>query len=185
MPPSGFEWNEEKAQINLKTHGISFTEATTVFDDPNCLIMDDDEHSIGEARFLILGYSIANRLLLVVHCDRDKNIRLTFYDIAGEVFTDDSKTREYAPFVSEADDFIFLFDPTHSDFSALAAALVLALATRCCSSPCSGSSRLDPRADRHRVRGRAATTIYLRLVMAAAILMGLCLTIESALRANR
>ncbi len=76
MPPSGFEWNEEKAQINLKTHGISFTEATTVFDDPNCLIMDDDEHSIGEARFLILGYSIGNRLLLVVHCDRDKNIRL-------------------------------------------------------------------------------------------------------------
>jgi uncharacterized protein len=38
--------------------------------------MDDDEHSLGEARFLILGYSIANRLLLVVHCDRDKNIRL-------------------------------------------------------------------------------------------------------------
>jgi uncharacterized protein len=76
MPPSGFEWNETKAQINLDKHGVSFTEATTVFDDPNCLIMDDDAHSIGEARFLILGYSIASRLLLVIHCDRTKNIRI-------------------------------------------------------------------------------------------------------------
>jgi uncharacterized protein len=72
----GFEWNEEKAQINLSKHGISFTEATTVFEDPNCLLMDDPQHSIDERRFLILGYSTVNRLLLVVHCDRGSNIRL-------------------------------------------------------------------------------------------------------------
>jgi uncharacterized protein len=83
MPPSGFEWNEEKAQLNLRKHGVAFTEAMTVFDDPNCLVMDDKEHSIGEARFLILGFSIAYRLLLVVHCDgeafqgnRNENIRI-------------------------------------------------------------------------------------------------------------
>jgi uncharacterized protein len=76
MPPSGFEWNEEKAQINLGKHGVAFTEATTVFDDPNCLFMDDEDHSIGEARFLILGYSSAQRLLLVIHCDRRQNIRI-------------------------------------------------------------------------------------------------------------
>ncbi len=63
----GFEWDEEKAQANLTKHGISFVEATTVFDDPNCLIMDDPKHSIGESRFLILGYSLVQRLLLVVH----------------------------------------------------------------------------------------------------------------------
>jgi uncharacterized protein len=72
----GFEWNEEKAQINLSKHGISFTEATTVFEDPNCLLMDDPQHSTLERRFLILGYSTVNRLLLVVHCDRGSNIRL-------------------------------------------------------------------------------------------------------------
>jgi uncharacterized protein len=38
--------------------------------------MDDKNHSTGEARFLILGYSIVNRLLLVVHCDRSANIRI-------------------------------------------------------------------------------------------------------------
>jgi hypothetical protein len=37
MPPSGFEWNEEKAQFNLRKHGVAFTEAITVFDDPTTL----------------------------------------------------------------------------------------------------------------------------------------------------
>ena len=73
---SGFEWDEEKAQTNLAKHGISFVEATTVFDDPNCLIMDDPEHSLGESRFLLLGYSVVHRLLLVVHCDRNSTIRI-------------------------------------------------------------------------------------------------------------
>ncbi|MBD2578072.1 BrnT family toxin [Oscillatoria sp. FACHB-1406] len=70
----GFEWNEEKARTNLKKHGVSFTEAATVFDDPYSLIMDDPKHSFGEARFIILGYSAVNRLLLVVHCDRGATI---------------------------------------------------------------------------------------------------------------
>ena len=68
MGSVGFEWNEEKANSNLRKHGVSFAEAATVFDDPLCLIMDDPNHSVGEQRFLILGYSIASRLLLVVHC---------------------------------------------------------------------------------------------------------------------
>lgn len=72
----GFEWNEQKAQVNLSKHGVSFAEATTVFDDPHCLFMDDPNHSIGESRFLILGYSVVDRLLLVVHCDRGNTIRI-------------------------------------------------------------------------------------------------------------
>jgi hypothetical protein len=76
MVPEGFEWDEEKAQTNLTKHGISFAEAITVFDDPNCLIMDDPKHSISESRFLILRYSIVQRLLLVVHCDRGSTIRI-------------------------------------------------------------------------------------------------------------
>lgn len=51
-----------------------------------------------------------------------KNIQLVFYDVMGEVFTDDRLTREYAPYVANAHDLIFLFDPTHPDFSALSAA---------------------------------------------------------------
>jgi hypothetical protein len=59
-----------------------------------------------------------------------RNIKLIFYDIAGEVFMDDSRTREYAPFVAEATDFIFLFDPTHEEFNALSAAQLIDLVHR-------------------------------------------------------
>jgi uncharacterized protein len=76
VTPDGFEWNEEKAKSNLRKHGVSFVEAATVFDDPWYLIMDDPDHSVGEQRFLVLGYSIASRLLLVVYCDRAEAIRI-------------------------------------------------------------------------------------------------------------
>lgn len=51
-----------------------------------------------------------------------RTLHLAFYDIAGEVFMDDSSTHEYAHYLAEASDIIFLFDPTVEDFSALTAA---------------------------------------------------------------
>jgi hypothetical protein len=59
-----------------------------------------------------------------------RSIRLVFYDVAGEVFNDDRLTREYAPYVANAHDLIFLFDPTHPDFSALSAAELVDLVYR-------------------------------------------------------
>lgn len=60
----------------LKKHGVSFEEAATVFDDSQCLILDDPAHSIGEFRFLVLGYSIAQKPLVVAHTDRNQVIRI-------------------------------------------------------------------------------------------------------------
>ena len=40
-----FEWDEEKAALNLKKHKVSFEEAKTVFYDPNALLISDPEHS--------------------------------------------------------------------------------------------------------------------------------------------
>lgn len=51
-----------------------------------------------------------------------RTLRLAFYDIAGEAFYDDASTLQYAGYLADADDLIFLFDPTRPDFSALAAA---------------------------------------------------------------
>ena len=46
-----FEWDDEKAKINLKRHpGVSFEEAETVFDDPYARVMDDPDHSLDEER---------------------------------------------------------------------------------------------------------------------------------------
>jgi hypothetical protein len=69
-----FEWDPEKAAINLKRHDVSFDEATTVFDDPLACIFDDEDHSLGELRELILGHSILNRLLLVCFTERAKDL---------------------------------------------------------------------------------------------------------------
>jgi hypothetical protein len=61
---------------------------------------------------------------------RQRDIQLTFFDIAGEVFAGDQTAAQYAPFLADADDIIFLFDPTHEDFSALGAARLVDLVSR-------------------------------------------------------
>lgn len=52
-----FEWDEKKNKTNIKKHGISFPEASTVFLDENAVMFDDDVHSKTEERFLLLGMS--------------------------------------------------------------------------------------------------------------------------------
>jgi uncharacterized DUF497 family protein len=72
----GFEWDPAKAATNLKKHGVSFEEASTVFDDPLSITIDDDEHSDEEQRFVTMGQSDAGRLVVVCHCDRKQRIRI-------------------------------------------------------------------------------------------------------------
>lgn len=69
-----FEWDENKNQINQRKHGVSFTEAKTVFYDENALLEYDELHSADEDRFRILGHSDKGNLLLVVHCIREETI---------------------------------------------------------------------------------------------------------------
>jgi uncharacterized DUF497 family protein len=69
-----FTWSPRKAHENLRKHGVSFEEATTVFADPLARIFDDPDHSLGERREIIVGRSTYPRLLLV-----------SFTDLAEEV----------------------------------------------------------------------------------------------------
>jgi uncharacterized DUF497 family protein len=62
-----FEWDDEKALENLKNHGISFSEASTVFADPLSRTIPDPLHSEIEERFVILGESGLQHSLIVVH----------------------------------------------------------------------------------------------------------------------
>ena len=71
-----FEWDSEKARLNLAKHAVSFPEASTVFGDPFSVTIPDPDHSIGEVRFLTIGMSHRQRLLVVAHTDRDDVIRL-------------------------------------------------------------------------------------------------------------
>ena len=65
-----FEWDEMKNALNKNKHGISFEEAASVFADPDALIIPDPDHSIEEDRFLILGFSLKLKLMVVCHCYR-------------------------------------------------------------------------------------------------------------------
>ncbi len=73
-----FQWDENKAKINLAKHKISFEEAKTVFYDDNARLIYDPDHSEDEDRFILLGLSYTLKVLTVVHCYKDdkNNIRI-------------------------------------------------------------------------------------------------------------
>ena len=66
-----FEWDELKNKSNRKKHGIWFEEAKQVFDDPRALRFFDTDHSDKEDRYILLGESEPNRVLIVIFCEVD------------------------------------------------------------------------------------------------------------------
>ena len=68
-----FEWDTNKAKENLEIHGVSFDEAYTAFRDALSLTIYDPLHSEEEDRFVLLGKSHKDRLMVVVHTVRGDN----------------------------------------------------------------------------------------------------------------
>ena len=81
--PLSFEWDANKARSNLAKHGISFEEAATAFADPLSLTIADPAHSQTEERFILLGSSQRQELLVVIHTERGDNIRIISARRAG------------------------------------------------------------------------------------------------------
>ena len=71
-----FEWDPEKAELNLAKHGVTFEEASTAFGNPLSITISDPDHSNEEDRFILLGQTYSGRFVVVVHTDRDETIRL-------------------------------------------------------------------------------------------------------------
>ncbi|TYT73775.1 BrnT family toxin [Desulfobotulus mexicanus] len=71
-----FEWHLEKAGKNIKKHNVTFEEASTAFGDPFSLTIEDPLHSEFEQRFVLIGKSYKDRILVVVHIERDSSIRI-------------------------------------------------------------------------------------------------------------
>ena len=71
-----FEWDDQKAQCNIEKHGVAFEEAVEVFFDPFYQYGDATPADADEQRDFILGYSIAQRLLLVVYIERSERTRI-------------------------------------------------------------------------------------------------------------
>ena len=66
-----FQWSNAKNQSHQKKHGVSFEDASTIFFDTTTKVANDPEHSFTEERFLAIGYSSKQKLLLVIHCYQD------------------------------------------------------------------------------------------------------------------
>lgn len=70
------EWDPDKAERNLRKHGVSFEEAATVLDDSLSVTVADPDHSQAEERLLLLGCSAFNRFLIVSCTLRGDTVRL-------------------------------------------------------------------------------------------------------------
>jgi len=75
MDPA-FSWDPVKARANLAKHGVEFAEAAGVFRDTLSITLLDAAHSDREERFITIGMSPKNRLLVVVHTDIGDVIRI-------------------------------------------------------------------------------------------------------------
>ena len=71
-----FQFDPDKAISNLQKHGVSFDEGITVFGDSLALTIEDSTHSVRELRFLTIGITNQQRLVVVSHTQRDGQVRL-------------------------------------------------------------------------------------------------------------
>lgn len=77
-----FEWDEAKASLNLKKHGVSFNEAKSIFYDENAIQFYDESHSLlDEDRFLMLGVSSLSNILTVCHCEREDGNKIRIISV--------------------------------------------------------------------------------------------------------
>ena len=71
----GYQWDPNKAAINLRSHEVDFADAVGVFEDEWALTIDEQEGG-GEQRFVSLGMDFLGRVLIVVYTYRGDDIRL-------------------------------------------------------------------------------------------------------------
>ncbi len=71
--PIRFECNSRKERRNLEKHGVGFDEASTVFGDTLSITIPDPDHSDDGERWITIGLSHRQRLLVVVHTEDDEH----------------------------------------------------------------------------------------------------------------
>jgi uncharacterized protein len=71
-----FEWDTAKAKAKRRKHGVLFQEAATTFGDPFAMTYSDPDHSESRQRFLTIGMSSRDRVLIVAHIDDGDSIRI-------------------------------------------------------------------------------------------------------------
>lgn len=65
-----FVWDPKKEEINKRKHKVTFSEACYIFADKCQLTLFDVEHSKSEDRWITIGQTPNNKILVVVHTFR-------------------------------------------------------------------------------------------------------------------
>jgi uncharacterized DUF497 family protein len=71
-----YEWDSKKAKANLRTHGVSFDEAASLFLDPLAVTFPDPDHSGKEFREITIGHSARQTVVFLSHTRRGDRTRL-------------------------------------------------------------------------------------------------------------
>lgn len=74
--PKRIVWDEKKNKTNQTKHRISFEDAADVFFDPLALSVDDPEPSWYEFRFITIGETKTQKLVVVFYTENDEEIRI-------------------------------------------------------------------------------------------------------------
>jgi uncharacterized DUF497 family protein len=108
-------WDRVKAGENFKKHGVSFDEASEVFNDPLRATENDDTHSDDEDRYISFGSAASGRVLFVCYTLREMHVRLISARLAtrseGRSYMDEEQTIYDEP-IEAVDD-----EATHFDWS--------------------------------------------------------------------
>jgi uncharacterized DUF497 family protein len=95
MPQTLFEWDPQKADSNRAKHGVSFEEAMTVFADPLALSVPDRLTPSAEERWITIGETSRQRLVVVVHIDTDWNADTNLIRIISARRATKNEQRQY------------------------------------------------------------------------------------------
>jgi uncharacterized DUF497 family protein len=71
-----FSWDPAKAAANARKHGVTFSEAASVFGDTLSIAGFDPDHSDNEDRYILVGTSLQGRLLLVAYTEHGEKLRI-------------------------------------------------------------------------------------------------------------
>jgi uncharacterized DUF497 family protein len=69
-----YEWDEHKRQVNIKKHGIDFSDVPELLDG-DVVILPDERFNYGEQRFIVIGM-LKNLVVVVAYTERGENIRI-------------------------------------------------------------------------------------------------------------
>jgi uncharacterized DUF497 family protein len=89
----GYEWDRSKAEVDVPKHGVTFFEGRTAFDDPFSITLADPDRSAEEQRFVLIGRTSRDRIVVVAHALRGENVRIIS---AGRADRDERRQYEEA-----------------------------------------------------------------------------------------